>query len=72
MEFERHPQFELFDLRREVGLHHGDIGLGGDVPPNRRAQCGDDGFGQPLVYARILEPLYRRVCIKGQGRYAPQ
>ena len=54
VEFDRHPQFELFE-----------VGLGGDVLADRRAQCGDDGFGQALVCARILEPLHRRVRIKG-------
>ena len=65
VEFVRHPQFELFDLRREVGLYRSDVGLGGDVLADRRAQCGDDGFGQALVCARILETLHRRVRIKG-------
>ena len=68
VEFERHPQFKLFDLRLELfdlRFEVGDVGLGGDVLADRRAERDNDGFGQPLVCARILDPLHRRVRIEG-------
>ena len=39
----------------DVGRQRGDVGLGGDVLTARRAERGDDSFGQPIVCARILD-----------------